>query len=357
MVFTRRRRRGGVRAREPRHAAGADRPAGGGGARGGRRSAPGGAARGRALRRRAAARLPRLGAGARAESVAARRADLTARSRGRRGGDRARPAGSARRSSSPSSGPTECSTPATAWSSSRTARSLSTLPATRRSAGSGVTALPGSPRAAELPGGEPNGEPACRLEGVSFGYTAGRPVLEGACLDLASWGGGRAHRSRTARARRRWRSSRPACSSPRRALSHATGRACYLSQDPGPLPRPRAGRGRGRARGRRRPSRAPSGRWPASASPATRPVTRGTCRAASGSASPWPLSSSPILTCWCSTSRRAESTRSGRTSWPASCARRRRPVPRSSSRTTASSPRRSPIVASRTSGEREPALV
>src|SRR4029077_21200413 len=31
------------------------------------------------------------------------------------------------------------------------------------------------PRTADLPGGEPRGEPGCRLDGVSFGYTAGRP--------------------------------------------------------------------------------------------------------------------------------------------------------------------------------------
>ena len=74
------------------------------GARRGRRRAPGRAAHRDALRRRAPARLPRVGARARAGSAPARRADLAARPGGRRGAPRRSLRARRARSSSPSSG-------------------------------------------------------------------------------------------------------------------------------------------------------------------------------------------------------------------------------------------------------------
>ena len=82
--------RGRVRAREHRDSACRDRAAHARGARLGRGRASRRSAGGGALGRRAAARLPSVGAGAPAEAHAARRADLPARPRRSRGGDRAR---------------------------------------------------------------------------------------------------------------------------------------------------------------------------------------------------------------------------------------------------------------------------
>ena len=115
----------------------------------------------------------------------------------------------------------------------------------------------------------------------------------------------------------------------------------------GPLPRQGACRRGGRA-GRRRRSRArPRARWRRSASPASRTATRATSRAASASGWRWQRCWSPSRTCSCSTSRPAASTRPARTSSPRCCGRRRRRERRSSSPTTSSSRPTSPTASSR----------
>ena len=92
-----RRERGRVRPREHGRRARGDLAAGRGGARRGRSLAPREPAHRRALGRGAAARLPRIGARARAAASAARRADLPARRRRRRGVSRCGRAGAVRR--------------------------------------------------------------------------------------------------------------------------------------------------------------------------------------------------------------------------------------------------------------------
>jgi energy-coupling factor transporter ATP-binding protein EcfA2 len=88
------------------------------------------------------------------------------------------------------------------------------------------------PRAGEPASGEPEGAPVCRLEGISFAYEPGRPVLDGAALDLRRGevvalvgpnGSGKTTLAKVAAGL-----LEPAAGSVDR-----DGRACYLSQDPG----------------------------------------------------------------------------------------------------------------------------
>ena len=157
----------------PRAAAGAGR---------GRRRAPRGAAGRRALRRRAAARLPRLGARAPAAAPAARRADLAARSRRGGDGDRARARerrrgrrlGTAARARAPGLRP-------------RAVRRGGAPERGRAAGGVAGRALRAHPAA------EPAGPPVCRLDAVSFAYDA-VPVLEQVDLRARPRRGRRARR-------------------------------------------------------------------------------------------------------------------------------------------------------------------
>jgi energy-coupling factor transport system ATP-binding protein len=88
------------------------------------------------------------------------------------------------------------------------------------------------PRADEPASGEPHGEPVCRLGEISFAYEPGRPVLDGAALDLRRGevvalvgpnGSGKTTLAKVAAGL-----LEPAAGSVDRG-----GRACYLSQDPG----------------------------------------------------------------------------------------------------------------------------
>jgi energy-coupling factor transport system ATP-binding protein len=88
------------------------------------------------------------------------------------------------------------------------------------------------PRVAELPGGEPEGEPSCRLVGVSFAYARDRLVLNGASLDLRRGevvavvgpnGSGKTTLAKLA----------AGLLEPATGTVVRSGRACYLSQDPG----------------------------------------------------------------------------------------------------------------------------
>jgi energy-coupling factor transport system ATP-binding protein len=88
------------------------------------------------------------------------------------------------------------------------------------------------PRTDEPASGEPQGEPVCRLDEISFAYELGRPVLDDAALDLrrgevvalvGSNGSGKTTLAKVAAGL-----LEPAAGSVDR-----DGRACYLSQDPG----------------------------------------------------------------------------------------------------------------------------
>jgi energy-coupling factor transport system ATP-binding protein len=88
------------------------------------------------------------------------------------------------------------------------------------------------PRADEPASDGPEGEPVCRLDEISFAYEPGRPVLDGAALDLrrgevvalvGANGSGKTTLAKVAAGL-----LEPAAGSVIR-----DGRACYLSQDPG----------------------------------------------------------------------------------------------------------------------------
>jgi energy-coupling factor transport system ATP-binding protein len=88
------------------------------------------------------------------------------------------------------------------------------------------------PRTAELPQGEPEGEPACRLDCVSFGYGPARLVLDDASLELGRGevvaligpnGSGKTTLAKLA----------AGLLQPHTGSVARSGRACYLSQDPG----------------------------------------------------------------------------------------------------------------------------
>jgi energy-coupling factor transporter ATP-binding protein EcfA2 len=88
------------------------------------------------------------------------------------------------------------------------------------------------PRAADLPSGEPEGEPAWRLDDVSFGYAPDRLVLEGANHELRRGevvalvgpnGSGKTTLAKLA----------AGLLEPDAGTVVRSGRACYLSQDPG----------------------------------------------------------------------------------------------------------------------------
>jgi energy-coupling factor transport system ATP-binding protein len=88
------------------------------------------------------------------------------------------------------------------------------------------------PRVAELPGGEPEGERCCRLVDVSFGYEPNQLVLDGASLDLRRGevvavvgpnGSGKTTLAKLA----------AGLLEPDTGSVVRSGRACYLSQDPG----------------------------------------------------------------------------------------------------------------------------
>ena len=168
--------------------------------------------------------------------------------------------------------------------------------------------------------------------------TATASVLDG--RRRSRCGAARSSRSpaRTARARRRSRSSPPGCSS-RTSGQVVHARAAYLTQDPGRhLVTERVAR-RGRAR-RRRSARAHAALARSGPRRARGPASARPLASASASGSHSRRCSRPSPTCWCSTSRRAASIPSARRSSPRCCAPRRRGAGRSSSRTTCRGPPR-----------------
>ena len=88
------------------------------------------------------------------------------------------------------------------------------------------------PRASQLPGADPAGEPACVLRGVSFGYAPGHLVLQCTTLEVERGeivalvgpnGSGKTTLAKLA----------AGLLEPQEGRVTRTGRACYLSQDPG----------------------------------------------------------------------------------------------------------------------------
>ena len=124
-----------------------------------------------------------------------------------------------------------------------------------------------------------------------------------------------------------------------------SGRAAYLSQDPGATSRATGSTPRLRSEWAATPP-APAAGSPLSACPGSRRVTRAIFRAASASGSRWRRSSPSSPTCSCSTSRPAASTRNARPSWRRSSVAAPPSERRSSSRTTKRSPQASPTARS-----------
>ena len=201
-------------------------------ARVGGRAPPLGPEDGRALGRRAAARLPRVGARARAAAAAARRADVAARPRGGRAASSPRSSGSARPSSSPSTASARALELATRVLFVDGGRAAPRRPARggARVAGRGAPALREGLCCINT---SSSGEAVvAALRGVSFAYREAMPVLDGVDLELRRGeivalegpnGSGKTTLARIA----------AGLLEPQAGTVELRGRAGYLSQDPG----------------------------------------------------------------------------------------------------------------------------
>ncbi len=168
----------------------------------------------------------------------------------------------------------------------------------------------------------PPGEILCRLDDVDFRYREEPPVLTAASLALRRGeivaltgpnGSGKSTLGKLA----------AGLLEPDAGTVVRTGRASYLTQDPGDTSRENAATMRWRL-GRETAQRL-RGRLSRSAWPATRAVIRVTCRVGNGRGSRSPPCSPPSPTCSCSTSRRAESIRR-RAHGSRACCEARRPA-------------------------------
>ena len=233
---------------------------------------------GDAVRRRAAARLPRVGARARAVAPPARRADLAARSRRRRSDPRPRVRERRRRRHLGAAA--RASTRALRSRALRRGGTADDRRVPRRGARAARAGVP-APRARPAPGSNFRRRDARPLDDVTYAYDAA-PVLTGASLELrrgevvALTGPNGAGKTTLAKIA-------AGLIEPDTGPGRAPGPRLLPVAGSGPLPRRRARRGRGR----RSPSAATWGRvrkrWTRSAWPASASAIRAISPAASGS--------------------------------------------------------------------------